>query len=241
MVSKKVRNAMLIILSLVVFLLAAFTLVKVVINHGYVQAYNNGDYDTTMEEKLRILNFPQGYLPYYNLGNAAYQKGDYIEAIGLYSRALEQYPPEGKDCDIRVNQALALCNTIDFSNIRSQSKLEEAITTLYTARDVLMENGCANDENTGHDPEAQQLKNDIDAMIQALQNPQIEEIPPQNGGGEQQENNENNSQSMRERQQQQQLEQNKERSMEERQRQQSGGEPGSSQAGGGQGRDNKPW
>ena len=239
----KVRNALLIILSLLVFLLSAFTLVKVVINHGYVEAYNAGNYDTSLEEKLKILNFPQGYLPYYNLGNAAYQRGDYIEAIGLYSQALEQYPPQGKDCDIRVNQALSLCNTIDFNNIKSQAKLEEALTTLYTARDILMENGCANDEGTGHDPEAQQLKDDIDRMIQALQNPQEPE-PPQNGGGENdqdQNNDQNNSQSMRERQQQDQLQDNKEQAMEERQRQQSGGGPGGSQSGAGGHKVEKPW
>ncbi len=235
------RNILLIVFSLIVFALAAFTLVKVLINHRFVTEYNKGNYDTGAEETLKILNFPQGYLPYYNLGNVAYQKGDYTDAIGLYSQALEQYPPEGADCDIRVNQALALCNTIDFNNITSRAKLEEALTTLNTARDILMENGCANDENTGHDPEAQQLKNDIDEMIKRLQNPQNgggsqngdEPTPQPEGGG-------NNTQDFRERQQQEQLQEIKERSMEERQRRQSGGS-GSSQSAGGHNSIEKPW
>ena len=240
MENKRIKNIILIILCLLVFLLSAFTLTKVIINHIFVEAYNSGEYPTSMEEKLEIINFPQGYLPFYNLGNAAFRKGDYLEAISLYSQALEQYPPEGKDCDIRVNQALALCNTIDFNNINSQAKLEEALTALYTARDILTEKGCANDEGTGHDPEAQQLKDDIDEMIRKLQS-QDPPQTPQNGSGErQQQQQEQGSQSPQEKKQENELKENKEQAMEERQRRQSGGEPGSNE-GGGRSPGVKPW
>ncbi len=70
------------------------------------------------------------------------------------------YPPESKECDIRVNLALSLCDTIDFYHLDSQDKIDTALFILYKARDVLTEKGCAAEAEgeKGHDPEAQQLK-----------------------------------------------------------------------------------
>ena len=146
---------------------------RLIINHSFVSAYESGDYHIEQEKSLLTMNFPESYVPYYNLGNAAYKLGDYNSAISYYTKALEMYPSEGKECDIRVNLALALCDTIDFYNLDSQDKIDTALFMLYKARDVLTEKGCASDVEgeQGHDPEAQQLKEDIDKMIEKLKNP----------------------------------------------------------------------
>ena len=163
---------------------------RLIINHDYVSSYMKGDYKTEAEEGLLSMNFPESFVPYYNLGNAAYRYGDYNSAISYYTKALENYPPEGKDCKIRINLALALCDTIDFYNLNTQEKVDTALFILYKARDVLLEKGCAVSEEgqVGHDADAQQLKEDIDRMIEKLQNPdqnqsqQQQESQAQNDG-----------------------------------------------------------
>jgi tetratricopeptide (TPR) repeat protein len=199
---------------------------RLVTNHLFVNAYNKGEYETEAEEKLLNMNFPESYLPYYNLGNVAYKKGDYNSAIGYYNQALQNYPPEDKDCLIRINLALSLCNTIDFYNLDSQEKIDTALFILYKARDVLLENGCATNEGDGHNADAQQLKEDIDAMIEKLKNPdstsgsdQPQDQPPQ-------EDNENDSSGSgkggndREKRIQNELEENKKGALEDRKGQQ---------------------
>ncbi len=147
---------------------------RLIVNHSFVSAYEKGDYSySEKENSLLKMNFPESFVPYYNLGNVAYKYGDYNSAITYYTKALENYPPEGKDCKIRINLALAMCNTIDFNHLDSQEKIDTALFILYKARDVLLEKGCAVDEEgeTGHDADAQQLKEDIDRMIEKLENP----------------------------------------------------------------------
>ena len=163
---------------------------RLIINHSYVNAYQNGDYQVEAEESLLTLNFPESYVPYYNLGNAAYRFADYNSAISYYTKALEMHPPKGKDCKIRINLALALCGTIDFNHLDTQDKIDSALFILYKARDVLTEKGCASQEgHDGHDADAQQLKEDIDRMIEKLKN------PDQSDSGSQQDNSGSSSDS----------------------------------------------
>jgi len=169
------------------FLLAVTVVMarRLIINHSFVSDYEQGNYQVDKEKSLLTMNFPESYVPLYNLGNASYKLGDYNSAISYYTKALEMYPPEAKECDIRVNLALSLCDTIDFYHLDSQDKIDTALFILYKARDVLTEKGCAAEAEgeKGHDPEAQQLKEDIDEMIKKLQN------PDQNGSNGQQEQN----------------------------------------------------
>lgn len=166
------RFAFCILMGVFVFALTLMLLWRLYVNHDFVAKYNRGEIDVTREEKLLEFNFPEGYLPYYNLGNAAYKNGDYNAAINYYNEALNQHPGEGKDCLIRINLALSLCNTINFYKLDSQEKIDTALFILYKARDVLTENGCASPEgHDGHNEDAQQLKEDIDRMIEMLQNP----------------------------------------------------------------------
>ncbi len=111
--------------------LSAMLLYRLLVNHDFVIRYRQGEIEVAGEEKLLEFNFPESYVPYYNLGNAAYKNGDYNSAISYYNEALGMHPGEGKDCMIRINLALALCRTINFYNLDSQEKIDTALFILY--------------------------------------------------------------------------------------------------------------
>ncbi len=208
--------------------IGVLTIARVFVNAAYVNAYNEGDYDTSSEEKLIYVNYLESYLVYYNLGNSYYQKGEYLKAAGLYAEALKYKAPEGEDCQIRINYALSLCYSIDFDNLKTQSDIENALMILYTARDTLTENGCANDEGTGHNPDAQQLKEDIDKMIEKLENPDKDDNQDEDQNEDQnqdqddneQNENQNQNQSSKQKEQQEKLQQNKQGAQKERREEQ---------------------
>lgn len=234
---------------------------RVLVNHSFVEAYDREEYLSQEEEKLLKFNFPESFVPYYNLGNAAYKSGDYNSAISYYTEALKNYPSEKKDCLIRINLALSMCNTIDFYNLDTQEKIDTALFVLYKARDVLLEKGCATDEGDGHNADAQQLKEDIDKMIEMLKNPEQNN----NNNQQQDENNQsepnddssesNQNPSDREKKAKKELEDNKKDAMEDRKNQQGdlekwsdyidgqgdSGPGGDEEGGGGSGQEVSPW
>lgn len=217
------RYIVLFIVSVAVVIVSISALMRVFVNKKFVAAYDKGIYFTTMEQKLFLFNFPEGYIPLYNVGNAAYMNEDYLSAISYYTDALKYNPGEPQDCMIRINLALALIHTIDFDNLDSDSKVQDALSVLYQARGKLTQNGCAEEDGeNGHNKDAQQLKDDIDKMIEKLQkdNPDNgEENKDQNDSNEDEEKNESQSSSgsNKQKQQQQALEQNKKNAMQERQ------------------------
>ncbi len=212
------------IMTLLLLIFGVLLAGRVFINHSFVSAYDNEEYRSQEEEKLLKFNFPESYVPYYNLGNAAYKNGDYNSAISYFTEALKHYPSEKKDCLIRINLALSMLGTIDFYNLDSQEKIDTALFVLYKARDVLLENGCATDEGDGHNADAQQLKEDIDKMIEMLKN------PDQNQNNNQQDDSGNSDSdddsdggsnpSDREKRAQKELEENKKDALEDRKNQQ---------------------
>jgi tetratricopeptide (TPR) repeat protein len=214
------------IVSAILITLCAFFAIKAIINHSFITGYNKQNYNAELESKLLSLNIPESYLPYYNLGNVAYRRGDYNSAIAHYNEALTKNPPKMRECKIRINLALAMCNTIDFNHLDSQQKIDTALFILYKARDVLTEKGCASEEgHDGHNEDAQQLKEDIDRLIEMLENPeetpqqqdqQQEQEPQQDDGNSSQEPN----QSDKEKRQQDQLDKNKKNALDERQKEQ---------------------
>lgn len=158
-------------------LFALFFAVRHFLNEKFIKNYNDGNYSDKYEKILLNLNYPESYVANYNLGNVCYKNGEYDEAIIYYKKALEENPPHKahKECDIRVNLSLSMLEKIDWDNISSEKDVEKTIRMLQAARNVLTEEGCANpDDPNGHDEDAEQLKKDIDDMIQQLQNP-----PPQ--------------------------------------------------------------
>ena len=193
--------------------------VRYIINTVFLVKYNNGVYTTAGEEFLTKLNVPEGYVPYYNIGNAEYMMGNYDDAISSYKSALECHPLDKRECDIRVNLALAMLHKIDFDHLDSDKQKANAIRTLQAARKILCEKGCADPYGTdGHDPEAEQLKQDIDKMLEELgAEPEMD----QNDGDEQQNKGgsgkqENKQKTRREQQLQEDLDKQKQNAMEER-------------------------
>lgn len=218
-----------IVLAIVMTVLSVILISKLVLNHSYVVAYANEEYLVEKEEKLLKLNIPESYLPYYNLGNAAYSQLDYNSAIGYYTKALSLFPVGQKECDIRVNLALSMCYSIDFDHLSSQESIDTALIILYKAKDILLENGWASEvHEEGKDADAQQLKEDIDKMIELLEDPpdgnDQNEDQDQEDEKDQDDNendSSNSSQSQKEKKQQQQLEKKKKDAMEERKQEQS--------------------
>ena len=241
------------VISVVLLIIALFLGIRYIINGVFLINYNHGSYSVESQKFLQLVNIPEGYLPYYNAGNAYYMMEDYDSAIDCYKSALESHPTEKKECDIRVNLALAMLHKIDFDNIATEKQKANAVRQLQSARNVLCEKGCADPYGTdGHDPEAEQLKQDIDKMLEELD---AEPEPPQDSDDEEQQQGGGGSsdkeKSKREQQLQEDLEDQKQEAMEERQDtqqkadQQKGddSESGGSSSGGGSGSDfdGKTW
>ncbi len=171
------------LLGLLLLAMGLYLGIRYVINEQFVSAYRSGNYQAEKETSLTNVNLVESYLPYYNLGNVAYKEEDYTRAIAYYKQALEMDPPEGKDCAVRINLALSLIKKIDFNDLGTEKKLNNAIQTLRTARTILTAHNCAgaNDDN-GHSPEAEQLKKDIDEMLDKLENPPDDQDQEENNG-----------------------------------------------------------
>ncbi|MBR3187171.1 MAG: tetratricopeptide repeat protein [Lachnospiraceae bacterium] len=152
-------------------------LLRSVGNAAFLRGYEKGNYSEMPEALLTPLRFGDNYVIPYNLGNAAYHKGDYDRAVSCFQTALDSNPPEyDEECRIRVNLALSLCRTINFEDLdRSDDEaVSKAVQTLYTARSVLTVHECASEpvgSNDGHFEDADLLKHDIDKMLKELQDP----------------------------------------------------------------------
>ena len=146
-------------------------------------------------------------------------------AIGYYTRALSLYPVGQKECDIRINLALSMCYSIDFDNLTTQDSLDSAQVILYKARDILLTNKWATENGAGHrDDDAQQLKEDIDRMLEQLQNPNGDDSqndPNQDeedkdDGENSDDSDKSNNQTEKEKRQKDKLDRNKKDALEER-------------------------
>lgn len=132
---------------------------------------------------------------HYNKGNDYYKEGSYALAEDEYRSAFKQNKSEKRDCDIRVNLALAMVAPFDRESI-TKDTIDDAIDSLKAARDILLENGCAmNDPDVGHDADAQLLKEEIDEYLKELEEQKQEyeqEQKEQNAdSGDEQDENEN--------------------------------------------------
>ena len=166
----------LLIAGIVSFLCAGFLIGRWLLNAYYVTEAKNGRYHIEIEKRLTSLNIPDGYVVWYNIGNYHFEKGDYEEAENDYYRAIECGIPYEKECPVKVNLALAMINQLseeewdaffeskDTGESSAQARTVEK--TLVTARSILIEDGCAheNDED-GHYEDAQILKDEIDELL----------------------------------------------------------------------------
>ena len=178
--NKKIFRAVRIILSVIFFLVAIdgiFMLARSVVNTAFLRNYEKGSYSEMPERFFLHLKFGENYVVPYNLGNVAYQYEDYDKAVTYYRQALSSRPPEQEaECKVRVNLALSMCHTIDFDKLDTSDDkaVSKAVSTLQKARLVLTDHGCASEpvgSDDGHFRDADQLKHDIDDMLNKLQNP----------------------------------------------------------------------
>ncbi len=178
--NKKIFRVVRIILSVIFFLIAIdgiFILARSVVNTAFLRNYEKGSYSEMPERFFLHLKFGENYVVPYNLGNVAYQYEDYDKAVTYYRQALASGPPEQEaECKVRVNLALSMCHTIDFDKLDTSDEkaVSKAVSTLQKARLVLTDHGCASEpvgSDDGHFRDADQLKHDIDDMLNKLQNP----------------------------------------------------------------------
>ncbi len=107
------------------------------------------------------------YAVHYNLGNMYYRNYSYISAQEHYEKALEKNVPEGKECRIRINLALAMLVWLD-ADYAQPDQVENSIMILEGAKNQLLADNCATEEGTGHNAEAEQLKKEIDEILEQL-------------------------------------------------------------------------
>lgn len=157
-------------------IIAAFTVVGLILfkfaftfiyNEWVISKYEEKDYSENFN-LLEMFNFSEPYVVYYNNGNVKYQLKRYEEAIEYYEEALEKNPPEGKECPVRINLALAKLALLD-KDCFSRDKIDDTIETLEECLDILSEEGCATEDGDGHDNRAQRLYDEIKELLEQAQ------------------------------------------------------------------------
>lgn len=108
------------------------------------------------------------YLFLYNSGNNHYERMDYVGAMEEYEKALAAKPFHIKECSIRVNLALSMIYNMG-DDFDAPENVENSIQTLLAAKEVLLEEHCATLEGDGHSETAEQLKEEIDKLLELLQ------------------------------------------------------------------------
>ena len=148
------------------FLIACFLclIINFLTNELMIKDYKAGNYT---ENKLAFLGFLEPYISCYNKGNAAYKQGDYDAAIEAYQNALEKHPSEQRECLIRINLVLSMVAPIDPAELTAD-EIAETIQLLEDAKQILYAHGCAAEDGTGHNQDAQTLKEDIDRFEEEL-------------------------------------------------------------------------
>ncbi len=162
------KKKILIGLYVILILITLKLVINIQINSNLLDKYDNGEYDTNLAKRLTYFNYIQSYVAYYNYGNVFYQTGEYEKAIEEYKKALNGIVPKYKICDIRINYALAICQTVEIDESKENS-IQDAIKTYESAIEILTQEGCANKiNNNGHSQKAEQLKKDIQKEIERL-------------------------------------------------------------------------
>lgn len=125
-----------------------------------------------------IYNRYLAFTVYYNLGNRSYKQYSFDKAGRQYQQALDKRVPKGKECRIRINLALAMIETLSI-DYAAPDEVYNSIAILEDAREWLLGADCATEEGTGHSAEAEQLKTEIDEMLE-----QLYEQQESSGGGD---------------------------------------------------------
>lgn len=134
-------------------------------NEVWIDGYQSGDYKGSC---LQILGFTEAYIAPYNEGNRQYQLENYEKAIEQYEKALTRHPSYHRECKIRINLVLAMLAGIEPEKITKEN-LQDTLNLLEDAKEVLYAHGCAEEEEEGHNADAQRLKDEIEQFEKKLQ------------------------------------------------------------------------
>lgn len=149
-------------------------------NEHVLDRFRREDYSIN-DNLLLTANFIEPYIAYYNNGNINYMNRQYEAAIEDYQNALNYPIPDRRECPIRINLALAMIKNLG-DDYNTPSNAEHSLEVLYEARDVLLEEGCAQEDGHGHSTRAERLKRDIERAIEELENmvepPETDEPEP---------------------------------------------------------------
>lgn len=173
---RKILDIVLVSLAIILFLLFVKAIFGYFVNKSFVNHFKDGTYNKAFEDLLVGTTLFERYVPIYNRGNQYYDEGDYEMAATYYQAALDEDPPEGKECDIRVNYALTLIHMLDPETYANEENAAQSWQIIETAEYVLVEEECAKFRpEEGHDETAQKLLDEIEKLKENLPPP-----PPSN-------------------------------------------------------------
>ncbi len=147
-------------------------------NEYVIEQYEQENYSIDAGP-LQSGNWIQPYVAHYNMGNIYYQNEEYENAITEYKTALELKPGKDRECSVRINLALAMIKNMG-KDYDSEEKVESSLETLKEARNILLENNCATENGDGHNETAEELKEEIDEMIEELEKTKKKDIDDDN-------------------------------------------------------------
>ena len=121
------------------------------LNEMFISKYERNIYDNSPVQAMMLMNFPEGYIAHYNLGNYYYETNSMIAAEKEYQEALKTVP-DSRVCDVRLNLGLTMTAMLSDNSDNIKNDIEKIL-------DVLLENDCANKNGNGRHAGAQQLYN----------------------------------------------------------------------------------
>lgn len=140
------------------FLLGLHLAFRYLLNEKFISDYDNGKYDGNVLDVLKIINYPESYIVYFNKGDSYYKKQEYKNAQDEFEKALKR-APEDKVCIVTNNLSLSMLQQVDFKQKGWDEKL-------IAVEDVLLKDECATIDNDGKNKDSQELYNEIEYVLQ---------------------------------------------------------------------------
>ena len=148
----------LIIIYIIFFLIGLHLSFRYLLNEKFISDYKNGKYTGNVLDILKIINYPDSYIVYFNKGDSYYRKQEYKNAQDEFEKALKR-APEDKVCIVTNNLSLSMLQQVDFEKKGWDEKL-------IAVEDVLIKDECATIDNNGNDEDSQELYNEIEYILQ---------------------------------------------------------------------------
>lgn len=203
----KFKKIAIIILS-IILMIGIFLTTRYYINESFINDYEQENYSSAKLNILKLINFPQSYVVYYNKGNNYYNLNDYNKAIEQYEESLKRVSKK-HECEVRTNLALANLKIIDYENSNTITK------ELQYVEEILLTNDCATKNNSGKNKTSQDLYNEIEALMKK-QTQETEQESTEEQEQQQEQESTTQEEQLQQQLQQQQVQANEERNRRER-------------------------